>query len=55
MLIWKIEETLAGATEPVAMKNHHYSNIFCLRFNNDHSKVFSGGNDDSVIVHDTKT
>lgn len=55
VLLWKVEEAMAGAGEPRPMKTQHYSNIFCLSFNNDNSKIFSGGNDDSVIVHDTNT
>lgn len=46
---------MAGIAEPYSMKNQHYSNIFCLSFNNDSSKIFSGGNDDVVIVHDSNT
>ena len=34
------------------LKAKHGSNIFCLAFNRDASKLFSGGNDDQVIVHD---
>lgn len=41
--------------EPRAMDKQHLSNIFCLGFNSDSSKIFSGGNDDTVMVHDTKT
>lgn len=37
------------------MNNQHYSNIFCLSFNADNSRIFSGGNDDVVIVHDVNT
>lgn len=55
VLVWRIEEAIAGASEPQVMKNQHYSNIFCLRFNNDNSRVLSGGNDDAVIVHDLTT
>lgn len=55
VLLWKLEEAMAGIGEPHAMKNQHYSNIFCLSFNNDSTKIFSGGNDDSVIVHDSNT
>lgn len=55
VLLWKLEESMAGISEPRSMKNHHYSNIFCLAFNNDSTKIFSGGNDDAVIVHDVKT
>lgn len=55
VLLWKLEESMDGMAEPQAMKNQHYSNIFCLGFNNDNSKIFSGGNDDALIVHDVKT
>lgn len=55
VLLWKLEESMAGISLPRSMKNHHYSNIFCLAFNNDSTKIFSGGNDDAVIVHDVKT
>lgn len=55
VLLWKLEEAMAGIGEPSAMKNQHYSNIFCLGFNNDSTRIFSGGNDDAVIVHDTNT
>lgn len=46
---------MAGVSEPYSMKNQHYSNIFCLGFNNDSTKIFSGGNDEAVIVHDVNT
>lgn len=55
VLLWKLEESMAGVAEPHAMNNQHYSNIFCLGFNTDSTKIFSGGNDDVVIVHDVKT
>ncbi len=31
------------------------SNIFCLGFDNDGRRVYSGGNDEQVIVHDIET
>lgn len=55
VLLWKIEESLASISKPYIMKNRHYSNIFCLGFNSDSSKIFSGGNDENVIVHDVNT
>lgn len=55
VLLWKLEEAMAGIGQPIAMKNEHYSNIFCLSFNNDSTKIFSGGNDEAVIVHDAHT
>lgn len=46
---------MASFAAPQSMKNQHQSNIFCLSFNNDSTKIFSGGNDDIVIVHDANT
>ena len=37
------------------MKGQHNSNIFTLEFDNEDQKIFSGGNDHQVIVHDIKT
>ena len=55
VLLWNISETLIDRNEPspVAMKAKHNSNVFCLSFSHDKSKIFSGGNDDQVIVHNT--
>jgi WD repeat-containing protein 22 len=44
-----------GVCKPAAMRAQHISNIFCLGFDSTNSKVFSAGNDDQVIVHDTRT
>lgn len=55
VLLWKLEEAMAGVGKPRAMNNQHFSNIFCLSFNNDSTRIFSGGNDESVIVHDANT
>ncbi|RWS18138.1 WD-repeat protein-like protein, partial [Leptotrombidium deliense] len=37
------------------MKGEHNSNIFCLGFNSDNTRLFSAGNDEQVIVHDSTT
>lgn len=55
VLLWNIEKAIAKKSQPVAMEKEHQSNIFCLSFNNNNSKIFSGGNDDVVIVHDVAT
>lgn len=55
VLLWHLETAISDCSEPRAMEKQHQSNIFCLGFNNDNSKIFSGGNDDTVIVHDVKT
>lgn len=55
VLLWRLEDAMAGKSKPRAMNKQHQSNIFCLGFNSDNSKIFSGGNDDTVNVHDVKT
>lgn len=37
------------------MKAQHISNIFCLGYDTNRTKIFSAGNDDQVIVHDLRT
>lgn len=36
------------------MKLKHRGNIFCLALNQDSSRVFSGGTDEQLIIHDTE-
>lgn len=55
MLLWNVEKSMADQDVPRVMDKQHQSNIFCLGFNSDNSKIISGGNDDTVIVHDTQT
>lgn len=37
------------------MCKEHSSNIFCLSFDNEQKRIYSGGNDDLVIVHNIET
>lgn len=55
VLLWSLAEAIHGKGAPVAMNSNHISNIFCLAFDSTNAKIFSGGNDDQVIVHDLKT
>ncbi|XP_037046872.1 DDB1- and CUL4-associated factor 5 [Bradysia coprophila] len=55
VLLWHLEEAIAGKSEPRAMEKQHESNIFCLGFNSNNTRIFSGGNDDMVNVHDVHT
>nr|XP_054758486.1 DDB1- and CUL4-associated factor 5-like [Lytechinus pictus] len=54
ILLWNVNEALNVKYEPRSMKGEHHSNIFCLAFDNENGKIYSGGNDDQVIVHDTR-
>ncbi|XP_064602077.1 DDB1- and CUL4-associated factor 5-like [Liolophura sinensis] len=55
VLVWKVQEALSGIDHPKAMKGQHNSNIFCLSFDHNNTKIFSGGNDEQVVVHDFET
>ncbi|KAK4884518.1 hypothetical protein RN001_000789 [Aquatica leii] len=55
VLLWSIPEAIHGKGAPICMESNHISNIFCLAFDSTNSKIFSGGNDDQVIIHDLKT
>lgn len=55
VLLWNVEEALQGIGQPQSMRAQHISNIFCLGYDSKNTKIFSAGNDDQVIVHDTQT
>lgn len=57
VLLWKVQETLHHTIQPSpkSMKGQHSSNIFTLAFDSQKRVIFSGGNDDNVILHDTTT
>ncbi|XP_022237870.1 DDB1- and CUL4-associated factor 5-like isoform X2 [Limulus polyphemus] len=46
---------MTGKNKPETMKAEHNSNIFCLCFDIKHTKLFSAGNDEQVVVHDPHT
>lgn len=37
------------------MQAEHKSNVFAVAFDSKNSKMFTGGNDDQVILHDIET
>ncbi|XP_061700120.1 DDB1- and CUL4-associated factor 5 [Syngnathoides biaculeatus] len=54
VLLWHMEEALHARSKPLKLKGEHLSNIFCLAFDSSNKKVFSGGNDEQVILHDVE-
>ncbi|KAM6912986.1 DDB1- and CUL4-associated factor 5 [Xenentodon cancila] len=54
VLLWDMEKAIHGRSKPVKLKGEHLSNIFCLAFDSTNKKVFSGGNDEQVILHDVE-
>lgn len=55
VLLWQMEQAIHSRVKPVQLKGEHHSNIFCLAFNSGNTKVFSGGNDEQVILHDVES
>ncbi|XP_045065006.1 DDB1- and CUL4-associated factor 5-like isoform X2 [Coregonus clupeaformis] len=55
VLLWDLERVLhARSAKPLILKGEHLSNIFCLAFDSTNKRVFSGGNDEQVILHDVE-
>ncbi|KAJ7988745.1 hypothetical protein DPEC_G00312410 [Dallia pectoralis] len=55
VLLWNMEKALhARSAKPLKLKGEHLSNIFCLAFDSTNTRVFSGGNDEQVILHDVE-
>ncbi|RWS03316.1 DDB1- and CUL4-associated factor 5-like protein [Dinothrombium tinctorium] len=55
VLLWDVEKAISGIGKPSIMKGEHNSNIFCLGFNLNNTRLFSAGNDEQVIIHDAIT
>jgi len=57
VLLWQVDKAITDNVKynPVAMEAEHRSNIFCLGFDSNNTRLFSGGNDEQVIVHDMIT
>uniref|UniRef100_A0A8C9T433 Ddb1 and cul4 associated factor 5 n=1 Tax=Scleropages formosus TaxID=113540 RepID=A0A8C9T433_SCLFO len=54
VLLWHMEKALHSSAKPLKLKGEHLSNIFCLAFDSTNRRVFSGGNDEQVILHDVE-
>ncbi|XP_055551183.1 DDB1- and CUL4-associated factor 5 [Wyeomyia smithii] len=55
VLLWHVDKSILKKELPVSMQKQHLSNIFCLGMDSRNTRIFSGGNDDVVIVHDIQT
>jgi DDB1- and CUL4-associated factor 5 len=56
--MWHVDDIINDGPKPVnptVMRAEHSSNIFCLTLNSSSSRIFSAGNDETVIVHDLET
>ena len=43
VLLWNTGKAISGIQKPFCMKGEHHSNIFCLTFDHENKKIFSGG------------
>lgn len=55
VLLWCLTQSIYDKGYPTSMKKTHNSNIFCVAFDSKNKRIFSGGNDDQVIIHDIKS
>ncbi|CAH2094703.1 unnamed protein product [Euphydryas editha] len=55
VMLWQFGQAILEHGKPEPMKALHQSNIFCLGVTSDNQKIYSGGNDDVVIVHDLES
>ncbi|CAH1117192.1 unnamed protein product [Phaedon cochleariae] len=55
VLMWTVPLAIYDQGAPVVMRTTHRSNIFCLTFDSNNEKIFSGGNDDQVLIHEVHT
>ncbi|XP_050353809.1 DDB1- and CUL4-associated factor 5 [Nymphalis io] len=55
VMVWQFGQAILEYGKPEAMKALHQSNIFCLGVTSENQKIYSGGNDDIVIVHDVES
>ncbi|KAJ8714122.1 hypothetical protein PYW08_007742 [Mythimna loreyi] len=55
VMLWQFGKAIMDRGKPEPMKGLHQSNVFCLGITNDNQKIYSGGNDDIVIVHDLES
>lgn len=55
ILLWSIAGAIHDRGTPISMRTNHGSNIFCLTFDSQNEQIFSGGNDDQVLIHEVYT
>ncbi|VDN06469.1 unnamed protein product [Thelazia callipaeda] len=57
VLLWRISDIhLSENPTPLAVMNEkHYSNIFTVKFSLKSDRLYSGGNDSNLFVHDVET
>jgi WD repeat-containing protein 22 len=57
ILVWSILDDIISSETPhfSQMQGQHHSNVLALSWDNENQRIFSGGNDHQVIVHQVET
>ena len=56
ILLWDVSQAIDRPNKAKnVMKAKHESNVFCIDFDCQNEKLFSGGNDEKLLIHDLKT
>ena len=57
VLIWQLDQAVidSGGLSSLAIEAEHRSKIFRLELDSGNTSLYSGGNDEQVIVHDMDT
>lgn len=54
VLLWSINQG-RSAWNSIAMETNHQSTVRCLAFSPDNMRIFSGGDDGKILIHDTQS
>lgn len=56
VLMWSINnDVLSKKSEPRCLRHQHDAPIFTLAWDNENRRIFSGGYDRQVLIHDVET
>ena len=57
VLLWKIDDVFGSRKkpEPIVMNLEHENSLFCLALSPDNDRIFSGGKERNVYIHDPIT
>ena len=58
VLIWNVDKCIDKSIDTnlsTPMEGEHDSNVFCLDFDVATKRIFSGGNDERILIHDVTT
>jgi WD repeat-containing protein 22 len=53
--LWPVSQALDKEIVPFQMEKRHNSIVLCLAIASDNSRLFSGGQDMKILIHDVQT